>query len=183
MPSRRPMHPTGGSKIAPLLHQRAAEAPRAWEIKGEELARAAEILWTQHEGDFPPAVVPALVDGFVSPLLPTAYMLAALAAENYLKGKLIAIRPALRADGTFAHKTHRLLDLVEQVGITLDADEHDFIERLEVFGTWAGRYPIPLNPDDMRPRQNPDGGFGVLNYATSLDRPIWRRVLMKLTAP
>lgn len=88
-----------------------------------------------------------------------AYMLAGFAMENLLKGRLIALQGAAAQSGPFKYKGHDLRQLAADAGYLLSDDENRLLERLEQFAVWTGRYPIPMNPEDMRPRQRPGGGF------------------------
>lgn len=45
-----------------------------------------------------------------------------------------------------AWKSHNLIQLAREVR-ELTEDEQDLLERLTIFVTWAGRYPMPWTPD------------------------------------
>lgn len=107
-------------------------------------------------------------------------LLVALSGENYLKGNLVSKVAALSPEGRFAHASHKLLALVERTKLSITYPEADFIERLEVFLEWAGRYPIPLKSEDLLPRTMPEGGFAMLTYVKSSDRTTWERLKPKL---
>lgn len=59
--------------------------------------------------------------------------------------------------------------MLERAGITLNEAESYLVERLEVFVTWAGRYPIPLTLEGYLPRTAPHGGSGSLRTYISSD--------------
>jgi hypothetical protein len=65
--------------------------------------------------------------------------------------------------------SHDLLRLLGRAGITLNEAESYLVERLEVFVTWAGRYPIPLTLEGYLPRTAPHGGSGSLRIYLSSD--------------
>lgn len=180
MPSRKPIDPRGGRKLFQEQHKRGAESRAAWHMVGAELERAAELLWDQHDHDMQSTQHAVVGDAVPPLLLPAAVLLAALAVENYLKGNLVLQEGALTASGHFAHKTHKLLDLAERTKLSPTAAELDLLERLEVNLEWAGRYPIPLNYEDLLPRTMPGGGFATRTYVTSTDRQTWRGLVSKL---
>src|SRR5437667_3285559 len=130
MPSRRPIEPRAGGQTARVMFKRGAETREAWHMVASELERAAELLWDQHDRDMETSAQTRVADSVPPLVQPAALLLAALAVENLLKGNLITIKPALDAAGRFAHKTHRLLDLVEFTQTSVTKEEHDLIERL-----------------------------------------------------
>lgn len=93
-----------------------------------------------------------------------AYMLAGFAMENLLKGTLIAQQDPAARSGPFKFKGHDLRQLSLDAGYTLNDDENRLLERVEQFAVWTGRYPIPMNPEDMRPRALPGGGFAPRTF-------------------
>jgi hypothetical protein len=87
-------------------------------------------------------------------------MLGALAIEDLLKAIRVPMVTALfDKRGAFTLDTHDVLKLAEDAGIPLSKEEHYLLERLKQFLTWAGRYPIPVFSEEMRPRTLPNGGF------------------------
>ncbi len=182
MPSRKRIDPRADRQLAQDRHKRSAETRHTWEAAAAQLERAADLLWDQAELDAESAAHVAVGEPVPQFVAPVALLLAGFAVENLLKGYLITQKPALNAAGHFAHKTHDLLELVEQVQVSITAGEHDLLERLEVFSTWAGRYPIPLAADDLLPRTSPGGGFAPLTYSTGSDREMWRGLMAKLRA-
>jgi hypothetical protein len=93
-----------------------------------------------------------------------AYMLAGFAIENMLKGTMVAAGKHRSESGQFKLKTHDLRQLAVSAGHTLNEEENRLLERVQEFTVWTARYPVPINPEDMRPRATPDGGFAPRTY-------------------
>ena len=146
-------------------HKALASNQITWILSADELLRAFEILARQAEEDVrklneDKAFCPPRVYG-------TALMLAALAIENLLKAVLLPlVNPLFDKRGAFVLDTHDILKLAEDANISLTQDERILLERLEQFLTWAGRYPVPLFSEEMRPRTLPNGGFAPRTYYT-----------------
>jgi len=89
--------------------------------------------------------------------LKTNLMLAAFAMENLLKALIVQDqRKTLEHD--FAEKrelptilrTHDLCRLAERARVTLGDDRtRKLLDRLTRHSVWAGRYPVPLRPEDL----------------------------------
>lgn len=87
-------------------------------------------------------------------------LLLGLAIECLLKGKWVKDGNKLVQPGTDrlqripgAGRDHRLLPLADSTGFKLSAEERDVLERLSAFVVWAGRYPVPMNPQDLLMRR------------------------------
>lgn len=94
------------------------------------------------------------------------FMLMGFAAENYLKGLLVAANPKLIRQKAFKGKSdlvralggHDLLRVAGKAGIEMDADETMLLYRLTDNIEWFGRYPYALAGDDQVAFQTfPDG--------------------------
>ena len=133
--------------------ERVANTPRAWELLSEDLWTAAQILKerrlavdnsvTLKDGDpVPPE----------SMVRPVEMMLRGFALENLMKawwvkqqnlivrgGKYIGVRNPDKVPD------HELALLAEAVGLTVNPKSKDVLERLSLFTTFVGRYPIPKN--------------------------------------
>jgi hypothetical protein len=138
-------------------HKKLASEQITWVLTADELLRAFQLLAQQAEAD----VRQTRGNGcYVPRLSGVAMMLGALAIENLLKAiRLPQVIPLFNSRGAFVLDTHDLLKLAEDAGISLLQEERILLERLEQFLTWAGRYPIPLSCDAMRPRTLSNGGF------------------------
>lgn len=130
--------------------------PWPWLLKAESLMAAFEALIADDEH--------RVQDGRPRRVQGVAYMLAGFAMENLLKGRLIAQQDAAARAGPFKFKGHDLRQLAQDAGCTLSDDESRMLERVEQFAVWTGRYPIPMNPEDMRPRELPGGGFAPRTF-------------------
>jgi hypothetical protein len=123
-----------------------------WLREGASRLRAASVLLCQAERDFmafsqivqrgdsPPPLAPV---GF------TAVMLAAMAAENAIKGVIVEKQgPAAKEElkfGVARDPSHDLWKLAEYAGIKPeDKYEEDALRHGRQFLTWLGRYPSPM---------------------------------------
>jgi hypothetical protein len=88
-------------------------------------------------------------------------LLAGLVVENLLKGLAVARRPEIVQPR--ATNPKRLFDwpgsghvsrrLAQEAGVELTEEEARVVDRLEVFTTWGGRYPVPLDALKVAPRE------------------------------
>ncbi|MFC1498958.1 hypothetical protein ACFLS1_10895 [Verrucomicrobiota bacterium] len=93
--------------------------------------------------------------------LKTYMMLVAYALENLFKGIIVADnRDSFMAgiESKFPEdlKSHKLLDLAEKAGLSTDDNDKDYLGRLSRMSVWEGRYPVPLNADNL-PGKNASG--------------------------
>src|SRR5205085_1848679 len=93
-----------------------------------------------------------------------AYMLAGFAVEVLMKARLVHRGNALDSKGVFRLRTHDLLQLAADTSFKVSDDEARLLERLTEYAVWAGRYPIPLTSEAMRPRPTPGGGFASATF-------------------
>ena len=163
------------------LFTRAAEEPLAWQASADSLMRAARALVPSIEADGRAASDPAATT-FEPPVTPVYMLLVGLAVENLAKAVHVARTQSAVGGDRLAKdlKTRSLLDLLRRVGLELD-DEAYLVERLEVFVTWAGRYPTPLKLDDYLPRTQPSGGSGPLTGFHSTDPERVEALVERLT--
>jgi hypothetical protein len=83
-------------------------------------------------------------------------MLAGFAIENLCKGYLAGrLSPEERASvkaGTLptSLKTHKILELVERIGLALSKAEKYLVEQIDQ-AIWRGRYPSPVSHKGIRP--------------------------------
>lgn len=146
----------------------ACTDPYLWMEKAKEVRRAAEVLWKCFldeiskftKGD----TVPEPFFG------QTVMMLYGLVVENLLKAVLVKKGVALTKSGQFALRSHNLQQLTCDAGLRISAAEAELLERLQLFVEWAGRYPIPLQEENLYPRQMVDGGGGALHGISTADR-------------
>jgi hypothetical protein len=138
-------------------HKRLASEQTVWVLTADQLLRAFELLAQQAKTD---AMQIREQKIYVPGVSGTAIMLGALAIENLLKAvRLPQVTPLFDSRGAFVLDTHDILKLAEDAAIPLTSEERALLERLEQFVTWAGRYPIPLFSEAMRPRTLSNGGF------------------------
>lgn len=138
-------------------HKKLASEQIVWVLTADQLLRAFQMLARQAEAD---AIQNREQEIYVPSVSGTAMMVGALAIENLLKAVRIPQVPKLfDSRGAFVLDTHDILKLAEDAAISLTSEERALLERLEQFVTWAGRYPIPLFSEAMRPRTLSNGGF------------------------
>lgn len=138
-------------------HRLLAESPFVWVLKADALIAAFETLAQADER--------ALGSGDDSPRLSSVtYMLAGFSIEVLLKALLVQKASPLNTKGRFQLNSHHLVDLAQEADFSLMEGEARLLEKLEEFLTWAGRYPIPLTSEPMRPRTTLSGGFAPRTY-------------------
>lgn len=149
--------------------------PMPWLLKAWSLIDAFEVLIAddeRKEGTGEPRRVQGV-----------AYMLAGFAIENLLKGQLVARQAASERAGRFKFNSHDLRQLAQDAGYNVTDDENRLLERVQQFAVWTGRYPIPMEPDDMRPRATPDGGFAPRTFhQLGEDWPAIRELVARFAA-
>ena len=138
-------------------HRRLTDEPFAWMLKADSLIDAFEILIADDERKAAGNLVGRRVQS-------VAYMLAGFAIENLLKGHMVAAGKRRDENGEFKLQTHKLRKLAVDAGHSLSEDQNRLLERIQEFTVWTARYPVPMNPEDMRPRPTPDGGFAPRTY-------------------
>jgi hypothetical protein len=101
-------------------------------------------------------------------------MLAGFAIENLCKGYLVArLSDAERervksGDLPESLGNHRILKLIEKIGMTLSDTEEKLIKRITDAVLWRGRYPSPKSHDQRRPFLQ--AGYDIGHIKTLLDR-------------
>lgn len=154
-------------KFANEIYRLSCSEAYLWLCKAAELTKSANLLWVQflddlhafEEGD-------KLEEPFIGGV---ALMLYGLVIENLLKAGLASRGFAQSGSGNFSLKSHRLIELSDQFGLSLSKDELEYLERLEHFIVWAGRYPIPLLAQGLYPRQMHTGGQYALYGVSTRD--------------
>lgn len=148
-------------------HKKLASNPLSWTLTADGLLRAFELLAAQVTEDL--KMRDELRHKYIPNVISTALMLSGFAIENMFKAIYVSQHPAFDRAGKLVVVTHGLIKLADEVGLPLTIDERTLLECLEQFLTWAGRYPVPLNADDMRPRTLPSDGFAPRTYGWSDD--------------
>jgi len=170
---RRAPDPRSPKAVWDEQHQLLAAMPFAWVLKADELFTAFELVVAKEAESLnqPPQ------------LSSVAYMLAGFAVEVLMKGVLVQEGSAVDLKGRFTLDSHDLLKLAERAALTLSDDESRLLERLQEYLTWAGRYPVPLTSEPMRPRALPGGGFApTTGHWVGEDWPAVRTFVVRLKA-
>ena len=161
--------------------EKVANLPIAWRLTAESLLRAARVLVPMMEEDSRAAFDPA-TEHPEHPVGPVYMMLAGFAVENLTKALIIEkdASPVTKGGALVLLKTHDLIDLLDQAGLTLSEEAWYLAERLEAF-LWAGRYATATNVEAQLPRTHPQGGWGSLTHIVSSDPEDIETLVGKLT--
>jgi hypothetical protein len=80
------------------------------------------------------------------------FLLIGYAIENLLKGYLLTLKPELvREENKLDRlvKTHDLVKLRSDCGVTTSPEEHELLQHLTRYIVWECKYPVPLQRSDM----------------------------------
>jgi hypothetical protein len=122
-------------------------------------------------------------------LLPVYLMLVAYAVENILKAIIIVQNREHLASELAATqrlpkrmRSHDLVMLAQIAGTDLltHRETELLLHRMSRSAVWYGRYPVPLSPEDFKPRKSDSGELQFLNRLTSTDVAEVKGVLRKL---
>ena len=154
---RRPNRLSGVDLQLAITQSERLKDPAQWEGKAAEILEASRIL-EPHMRDYWPAVV-ARTDEPEATELPhypagVYFMLVAFAFENLLKAVLIRQRRIEMQARLYDRlprflRTHDLLHLFNEAGLSIDTGEEELLTRLTRNSMWSGRYPTPMRPDDL----------------------------------
>lgn len=87
-------------------------------------------------------------------------MLIGYSIENLVKAILIQRNQNLIKDNGTINKqitVHLSVELMKECNISLSSEEIDLITMLSWYVRWAGRYPVPLKVEDIKPYRRFDG--------------------------
>jgi hypothetical protein len=122
-------------------------------------------------------------DVFPSGLLEVYFLLIGIVMENLLKAKWVKKnRRGLKNEILTVSRlprelqTHNLLPLAGKVGLKLDANENELLNRLSEYVKWAARYPVPVESKDLKPRFLSGSDLHKLNnLVLEVNRQLWRK--------
>src|SRR5438128_5199933 len=128
--------------------------PSSWLHSAEALMRAARSLLPIIEADGRGILDATVGDAFEAAVTPIYMLLVGLAIENLAKGIYVARNPTACSSDNLPREltTHKAIELLESLDVSLSQAEVSLLERIETFVLWAGRYPIPRRLDDLLPR-------------------------------
>ena len=151
----------------------AGENPLAWQVSAKDLLDAAMAV---------KAKVQPIGNGGMHSLACVEAMLLGMALECLLKGLYIrrhrvwedpAKEHALVKDGTYVGVKgagdHELLQLAVAAGVTVSQSEQSILIRLTDFIKYAGRYPVPLRMEGMKPVTMPGGRTVARRYLSGAE--------------
>jgi hypothetical protein len=153
---------------------------QAWFEVGNDLVRAARFIWDERFAEHFAREGPRRKP-FSLELVRPFFLLAGFGVESNLKGLRVrqmvkAGPPRTKADGSLvgALATHDLTKLAEVTGILgqLSHNERGLLQRLTIYTTWAGRYPVERPPRGSR------ADYAVMN----IDRPDLDAVIRHIAA-
>ena len=167
----------------------AGENPLAWHSSAKDLLDGA-------------MAVKAKVQPFSNAMHTLARveaMLLGMALECLLKGIYIK-RHRVWADPTKEHALvkdgkyvgvkdagdHELLQLADAAGVTVSESERSILSCLTDFIRYAGRYPVPLNVEGMKPVRKPDGHTVARGYLSGVEleraETLTKRLMQEITS-
>jgi len=163
-------------------YQSAASDPRQWLSYARSLQYTADMLkpifikehqmqnQTSRKNYFPISVSQIYL------------MTVGFAVENYLKGIYVISHPKIIEDDKLVKlNRHALLQLMRELKFIISKEEMDFVERLEEFVLWAGRYPIPAKFDRLIPKKHREGTkYDFIVYSLPTDAQIASKLLKRL---
>jgi hypothetical protein len=174
----------------------AGSSAAVWLLRAYRLRRAADIMWRQATRDVNRLV--AQGPDLKVPWGPeatgqAAMLLSGLTIEVLIKALLVrrdgprVQAGVLKPWGKKPKHDHDIVKLFGLAGEHLTAEERTFAERLTKFIRWAGRYPLPKNVEEMRPKRITTGPHrGAFDGATlpgaysPADRLRFRRLFGRL---
>jgi hypothetical protein len=133
--------------------------PDAWLSYAEELSNSADLLWEREAESFrlemtANAELQPIGSRRVSRISRTYMLLAGFALENLIKGLLVAQDPSNVNTGHLSKdlKSHDILNLASKVEhLALSRDERTFCGNVSRAIPYWGRYPIPLDKNEVTP--------------------------------
>jgi hypothetical protein len=130
-----------------------------YEATEREIRRAREEFKSGRESESSRFEGQELEDAWDSMLIRPYYLLVGYAVENLLKGILMVQHPEyFQPSGKMTRiRTHDLLGICGHCRIPLTQEESNLLKRLKRCIEWQGKYPVPLNGNDMPPIRLPDG--------------------------
>lgn len=133
--------------------------PAAWLEYAEELRDSAELIWARNEESFRLSLtldadrLPQR-ETSASAISRTYMLLAGFALENVLKGHLVFADPSLVSRGVLSDelKSHDIVALAAKIpSLYLSDEEGRFCDNATKAIPYWGRYPIPLNKNQLLP--------------------------------
>ena len=117
-------------------------------------------------------------------------MLIAFAVENLLKAELVRksyseFRQIFEASGKLPplRKTHDLFILAQEAALTIRLEEEDLLRRLTRSAIWAGRYPLPIEFNELAGGEEfSDGKVWSVSYLGGKDVERLRKLIDKIRA-
>jgi hypothetical protein len=166
------------------IHEQLGNNPNAWLTWVYTLTEASKRLRPK------PDASRTLPDGQELMLMTDAVyaMLLGYAFECGLKGLWVQKGNRIVADGRLQRIAnvgdHELLQLANAVGIAEiepTMEELDALNRLTPFIRFAGRYPIPITPEEMKPRAVAGQGKIAPGFYSLADFAVAERLLNRMT--
>ena len=152
-------------------HEGTGENPLTWQASAQNLLDAAAAVKAR--------VLP-MEGGLMHSLAAVQAMLLGMALECLFKGMYIK-RHRVWEEADRAHALvrngqyvgvpgagdHQLIPLADAAGVTLNQQERSVVARLTDFILFAGRYPIPVRVENMKPIRAAGGQTVARGYITT----------------
>jgi len=125
--------------------------PKMWVYKGDELRYSADVLSSfaliqvRRNRKFSEGVT---YSTHLS-VMPQVIMLYSYAMENYIKALLVRMKKITIRDGKLIGVSHKLVEMLKEVGIATDDIQNELLEKYERHIFWEGRYPGPTKKSDL----------------------------------
>lgn len=140
-------------------------SPVSWRFKAKGLRHAADRLYSLYHEGFTRDHNNFLINGpkegelsdedktnlWDSMMISEVFLLISYAIENLLKGLLIAKFPEkITLTSKINLGNHDLDSIAKRCNLNLSLRQIDVLQSLELTIKWAGKYPIPLDANDIR---------------------------------
>lgn len=132
---------------------------KVWCSKAHHMRQSAELLF-QYNEEVSGKLFKEREQPLLSPFWTTgpARMMMGFALENLFKALLlqnpVLLREVFSKEGklSWGNDGHNLIKLLEEAGFEWETKEQRYLELWQTCATWAGRYPLPTNENQL-PRQ------------------------------
>ena len=170
-------------------YQQKISSEKIWRNQAAELICAAKVLepvllerFKIRSNEFHQNPDRAPTAEFPHGMLNVYRMLMAYALENLLKAKWIKLnirgknRQILKIEQLPKEiNGHDLVKLGKQVHLCFTDEDEELLHSLTLYSTWAGRYPVPKEFQNLRPRWHSSSEIqSIKRLIGKIKRQLWR---------